>query len=389
MAQIQFLNGLRDGDVQDLVEEASLSLGQAEGQLIQVKDQGVEAEHALLYSVKGQFYVMVQPTSPAAKVFLNFKPIGPTATAVADKEISMFGRTLAKFWLKQAPSGGGGGAGVTMAAPAADPRVARERDEARTRVAELEKQLAAASTGASGTQASLDAARREKDDVAKQLEARKKELESAGKDKDSLGKEVAALKKDKKDLETRAEGLDRDLEKTKSERDDSNKRADAVSSDLDAEKKRASELETELAATKPALAQKDGELEALRKATRELESADARAKRDCRAALREGSDLAKALEALAVPDALRDRIAAAARDEVDREVLSRQGPVVPLRGLRCPGCDADLDAELGQLKARRRQTDALRTIGLGEITPDDLKALVERARTQAAEAVTG
>lgn len=373
MAQIQFLNGMRDGDVQDLVEEASLSLGQAEGQFIQIKDQGVEPEHALLYSVKGQFYVMLQPSAPAAKVFLNFKPVGATAAAVSDKDILMFGRTLVKFWLRQAPAAGGGGGGPTMAPAAADPRVARERDEAKARVADLEKQLAAANTGASGAQSALDAARREATDAKGQLEARKRELDAATKEKDSLGKELAALK-------TKAEGLESDLSSARNEAEEAKKHGTELEASLEAEKKRASDLEAEVAAAKPALAQKESEVEALRKATEELQAADARAKRDRRATLREGSDVAKAVEALSVPDSVRDRLAAAVRDEVDREVLSRQGQVVPLRGLRCPACDLDLESELGRLKTRRKQADALRAIGVDGLTADDLKALVEKAR---------
>src|SRR5581483_11804525 len=148
--------------------------------------------------------------------------------------------------------------------------------------------------------------------------------------------------------------------------------------DLEKERKRATDAEAESAKAKPALEQKDKELDALRKAQDALNSADARAKRDRRAALRDGSDLAKALEALALPDALRDRVAQAFRDEVDREVLSREGPVVPVRGLRCPSCDCDLDGELTRLKTRRKQKDALRSLGVSELSQDDVKSLVEK-----------
>jgi predicted nucleic acid-binding Zn-ribbon protein len=390
VAQIQFLNGSRDGETQDLIEEASLSLGAQDGQFINVKDAGVEPEHALIYSVKGQFYVMAQASAPNAAVFVNFKKIGATAAAVSDRDIVMFGRTLAKFWSKQAPSGGSGGGGPAVIA-GGDARMSRERDEARARVSELEAKLAQAqssgASAASGAQSALDQAKREKDDLSKQLDSKKKELDASSKEKESLSKEVATLKREKKEAEGKRDDLDRELKQVKDDRDDVKKSEEKVRGDLDSEKKRAQDLEHELEETRPKVAEKEKELDALRKALDALKALDLLAKRDRRAALREGSDLAKALAALGVPDTLRDRIATAVRDEVDREVLSREGPVVPVRGLRCPACDADLETELTRLKSRRQALEALRATSVQDLSPDDVTGLVEKL--QAASGARG
>ncbi len=91
MAQLQFLNGARDAEVQDLPEEAGLLLGSQAGSYILVSDQAVESRHATVYSVKGQFYV--RPESAAAKCFVNFRPVPDVGTAISDRDIVMFGRT--------------------------------------------------------------------------------------------------------------------------------------------------------------------------------------------------------------------------------------------------------------------------------------------------------
>src|SRR5262249_53561045 len=138
------------------------------------------------------------------------------------------------------------------------------------------------------------------------------------------------------------------------------------------------------AKVKPELAKKDEELGAARKALEAFQSAEARAKRDRRAALRDGSDLEKAVAALALPDAPRDRLVAAFKDEVDREVLSRsEGPVVPLRALRCPGCDMDFESELGSLRRRRQKVEVLKALGVAGLLADEASALVAKVRVKA------
>ena len=367
-----------------------------DGQFIQVKDAKIEPEHALIYSVKGQFYVMAQANAPGALCFVNFNKIGPTATAVNDRDVLMFGRTIAKFWLKGAPASGGSLAAVTMAPPGGGAEAAkagRERDEARTQLTEARAQVtdlqqkltqAQAGAGAAGAAqaASLETSKREKDDLAKQLEARKREVESANKNKDSLGKEIATLKSSKKELEGKRDELEHELKMLKDDRELAKKTEEKVRSELADEKKRAVDLEADLAKLKPEVDKAAKELDAVRKALEALRTADLQAKRDRRPALREGSDVAKALEALGVPDQLRARLTNAVRDEVDREVLSREGPVVQLRGLHCPGCDADLEAELGGLKARRKQREALRALGAADLSADEVKALVDKVRSR-------
>jgi predicted nucleic acid-binding Zn-ribbon protein len=362
VAQIQFLNNSRDTEVQDLVEEAGLNLGSADGSFITVKDQAVEARHALIYSVKGQFYL--KPESVAAKCFVNFRPLPPEGGAIGDRDILMFGRTLAKFWRGTAPAGGSGGGG------APDPKVAKERDDLRAQVATLEKQVRESSAGASAAaQAQIDAARREKDEVSKQLDVAKRDADRLKGEKDAVDK------------------AKRDAEKARDEERESGKKTrEKLESELAESRANGASLQKEIDGQKPVLEQKDKELDAVRKALEALRTADAQAKRDRRGALREGSDLAKALGAINVPDSLRDRIAAAVRDEVDREVLARDGASVPLRGLHCPACDHDLEADLGALKARRKQMDALRALGIANLSSDDVKALASKVRSQTVKA---
>jgi hypothetical protein len=329
-----------------------------------VTDPAVEARHALISSVKGQFYL--KPESAAAKCFVNFRPLPPEGGAIGDRDILMFGRTLAKFWRATAPAGGGGGA----SAGGPDPKTAKERDDLKAQVAGLEKQLRDSSAGASAAaQSQIDAARREKEDVSKQLDAAKRDAERVKGEKDTVEKGK------------------RDAEKARDdERESGKKTREKLESELaDARAKNAG-LQGDIDKQKPVLEQKDKELDTVRKALEALRTGDAQAKRDRRGALREGSDLAKALAAINVPDSLRDRIAAAVRDEVDREVLSRDGATVPLRGLHCPACDQDLEAELGGLKSRRKQTDALRALGIANLSSDDVKALVARVRSQTVKA---
>ncbi len=352
MAQLQFLNGSRDAEVQDLPEEAGLLLGSQDGSYILVKDQAVEPKHATVYSVKGQFYV--RPETGNAKCFVNFRPLPAEGSAISDKDIVMFGRTLAKFWRATAPAGAGGGGG------AADPRVAKERDDLKAQVASLQQQIKQASSGASSAaQAQIDAAKKEKDELAKKLEQStaesRKELDAARQEADKKAQEADKEKKAKESLEA-------ELEKAK---------------------KRADDAEAEAAKAKPDLEKKEKELEALRKSLEAFQTAEARAKRDRMSALRAGSDLAQAVSALALPDPLRDRIVAALKDEVDRELLSRsEGPVVPLRGLRCPSCDVDLENELQGLKRRRQKAEALKALGIAGLSAEDAKALVAKARAR-------
>ena len=357
MAQLQFLNGSRDAEVQDLPEEAGLLLGAQDGSYITVKDQAIDPKHATVYSVKGQFYV--RPESANAKCFVNFRPLPPEGSAISDRDIIMFGRTLAKFWRGMAPVAGAGGGG------APDPRVAKERDDLRAQVGQLQQQLQQASAGASqAAKAQLDAATREKDDLKNQLEQSKKQSRS--------------------ELDSAKSDADRRIQEVEKARDAEKKKAEDLEKDVADAKKRADDAEAAAAKLKPDLEQKEKDLEAARKALEAFQSAEARAKRDRRAALREGSDLDKAVAALALPDALRDRVVGAFKDEVDREVLTRgDGPVVPLRGLRCPGCDIDLESELGSLKKRRQKVDALKALGVAGLSADDASALIAKVKAKA------
>jgi predicted nucleic acid-binding Zn-ribbon protein len=392
VAQIQFLNGARDAEVQDLVEEAGLNLGSADGSYITVKDAAIDPRHAVIYSVKGQFYV--KPESANAKCFVNFRPVPLEGQGIADRDILMFGRTLAKFWRAQAPAGAMGGA--TLGVGGGDSaKLTKERDDARAQVADLQQKLQQASSGASAAAtAQIDALKRDKDAVSKEKDALAREKDAVSKEKDDLAKQLdgarQAAKRDldaanqaKADVERARDDAQAKLKTVTDERDAAKKAEEKTREDLDAERKRAEAAEQEAQKAKPELEKKDQELEAVRKALDALRASEEVAKRDRRAAIREGSDLGKILGALAVPESLRDRIAAALQDEVDRAVIGRDGATVPLRGLRCPGCDADLESELSTVKAMRRQAEALRALGAAALSADEVRSLVERVRSGA------
>jgi hypothetical protein len=362
VAQLQFLNGSRDAEVQDLPEEAGLLLGSQAGSYIVVTDQGVEARHATVYSVKGQFYV--RPESPAAKCFVNFRPVPDAGVAVSDRDIIMFGRTLGKFWRNQAPVSGGTAAPAASATP--DPKLVKERDELKAQLQQLQQ----ASGASQAAQSQLDAAKREKDDLKSQLEQSKKQSRTE-------------LDQAKQDADRRIQDAEKERDSWKSAKESLEKSSAESSKELAESRKRAEEAEAQAAKAKPDLEQKEKDLEAARKALEAFQTAAARAQRDRRSALREGSDLEKALSVLALPDALRDRLLAALRDEIDREVLTRaEGPVVALRALRCPGCDLDLDKELTGLKVRRMKVDALKALGVAGLSAEDATALVAKARAK-------
>ncbi len=55
---------------------------------------------------------------------------------------------------------------------------------------------------------------------------------------------------------------------------------------------------------------------------------------------------------------------------------------MPLRSLRCPGCDMDLEKELSPLKGHRMKVEALKALGIAGLSADDASALIAKARAK-------
>ena len=94
------------------------------------------------------------------------------------------------------------------------------------------------------------------------------------------------------------------------------------------------------------------------------------------------SDLGMAIAALQLEGELRQTLERALAAEIDREVLRRvAGPVVPVRGLRVPGLEVDLEVALERVRTRNRQVDLIQELGLGELASGELERLLEQARS--------
>jgi chromosome segregation ATPase len=217
-------------------------------------------------------------------------------------------------------------------------------------------------------------------DVEKARKAAEAEAEKARKAAEAeADKARKALEGERDEAKSQAETTREELESTK------RKLAD-VESARDERQKKVDALEGDVSKGKADLEARGAELEASRKALEALRTAEAATVRDRRPQLRKGSDLDKALAALGAPDSVRERIARAVRDEVDLAVLGRGGPVVPVRGLRCVACDADLESELRKIAASRKWDDEARGLGLADLPREQVEAAIERARKSPAGA---
>ncbi|RMG12711.1 MAG: FHA domain-containing protein [Planctomycetota bacterium] len=328
MAFLQFLSGARDQEFEPLNDSASLVLGSGPEAHLRCPDPGVEAKHCTIYPAQGSFWL--QDLGAGMTVF-NMQRMAGSTQPLKPGDVFIVGRTYVKFWAeKPAQPGGGGGD------PAALQAVQTELAAAQERASRLEAELAQASD----LRARLEAAEQRTGALEAELATAKQSAEEAAARASALEDELAAAKAD-------AEGQIRAARE-------------------EAERERAEQQEA-LEATRAAL-------EALR------EQAEAAAFDALRAAASD-SDLAAALDALRVPDALRRRLEEAIRADIEREVLRRvEGPVVPVRGLRIEGLDRDLEAELRAVRRRVAQVEAARSLGLAELPAEELERLLELAR---------
>ncbi|MCO5171465.1 MAG: FHA domain-containing protein [Planctomycetes bacterium] len=367
---LQFLNGGRDQEVEDLNPQASLVLGSAGDAHIRVGDPGIEGRHCQVYPAQGSFWLQ---DLGAGNTILHMKRLKGTTEGLKAGDIFIIGTTFVKFWTERPAVGGGGGG---AAAPAADPGLERELAAARTKAEEAGRDLEQARQELERAQGEAEAARAK----AEQAEG---ELERLRGERERLDEQRQEAERARDELQGRIAGAEAEAAAAKAEAEAAAARAKAEAEEEAARAKAAAEAE--LAAGREALEREQAEGKAALEATRaELEALRAEAAvrgRDRLAALRDGGDLAALVEGLALPGAVRARLEAALEDAVTREALARAaGPVVPLRGLRVPGCERDLEAELGAARRRAEHVAAARTLGLADLDASELDRLLEAAR---------
>lgn len=401
MAYLQILNGTRELQVEELNPSASLVVGSGDEAHIRVSDSGVEPRHCQVYPAQNAYWLQ---DLGAGNTILHMKRLKSTTEGLKQGDIFIVGQTFLKFWNEKPPEGGGApaaGAASGGGSPAEVAALKRELAAAQAEVQRVQAEAAKASEKAgkaSEKVAEADKARREAEAAKRELDLVKKELDTSRSDAararsdadvERSGREeaearVKELEGTRDELQEKARKLESELKTTKSDAE-----AEVATAKADAEQAIArakADAEAELAKGKADLERQQAEDKLALEATRaELEAWRAEKaswSRDRLAALREGgSDLAKVLDALALPQALRLRLEAAFEDAVDREALRRvAGPVVPLRGLRVPGCDRDLEGELGAARRREEQVSAARALGLPGLDPAELETLLGSAR---------
>ncbi len=347
MPFIQFINGSRDQEFEELNPAASLVLGSGADAHIQVSDPGVEAAHCQLYPAQGAFWLR---DMGSGQTIFEFKRLANNTTGLKPGDVFIVGRTFVKFWPEK-PAGAGAGGGGGGGDPAAQQRAKELEGElgaARARVGELEGELSAA-------KGELEQATRAREQAEGELSGVRGELEQAR-------GELEQARADGAQQQARVRELEGELEQARAEGE-----RRATEAQEQARQERA-ELEGSLEATRAALEGLRGEAEARQ--------------RDRLAAASEPSDLEAALEALALPDAARRRVEQAVQAHVDREVLRRSaGPVIPLRDLALPGSGRDLAADVAAVRLRAEQVEAARRLELGALDAAEVERLLEMARS--------
>jgi len=384
MACIQFLSGSRDQEFVDLDPAATLTLGSADsGVEIKVSDPGIEAIHCRIYPGNGQFWVQ----SNSDSIWINMDRAQKGATkGLPDKSILILGKTYLKFWSQRpaASSGSGSGAVGGGADPAALSQAQSELAAARSEI----EQLKAGSGQTEELQRNLEAAQAEAQAAQAKVGELETQLKEAQAKASSLEQEITGAKAE---AETKVAEAEAKVAEAKREADE---RCAKLQSEADAAKQEAEEKaqaavreaeetrDREVAAAKEQAEREQEEtrsaLEASRANLAALREREDALTRDRLADVQSGSDLARALDALDLPEALRLRLEAAVEAEVTRKVLVRfEGAVVPLRGLKVPGVELDLEGHLRSLRQRAQQEAALEA--LGDVTPEELERLCEMA----------
>lgn len=371
MAFLQFLNGSRDQQFEELHATASNFLGSAaEGNQIQLEDPGISPQHCQIYPSDGKYWLKDLGHGSTVIKMRRIGPNNPPDTVPLEPgAVFILGQTYVKFWAEKPAGGTGGGGGADPAALTA----------AQEKVSALEAELEAAK--ASGDQAG---------ELQQQLDAAQQEAEQAQQKAQSLEEQLSAAQQEASETKEQLESAQGELaeakqaaEQAKQEGEQAAEQAKQDAETAIAEAKQEAEQAVEQAKqeAQQAAAESESALDAARAALSGLEAYAEVRQRDSLESALEPSDLQSILEALAPSQALRDRLEQAVEAEVTREVLRRsEGPVVPLRGLRLAASDRDLEAEIRAVKRHAEQVACARDLGLGDLEPDELQRLLTMAR---------
>lgn len=108
MPTLEILSGAHAGQTFNFSEEAKI--GKDESCLVKINDPGVSRFHARI--VKDGGGLQIEDMGSSNGTYVNFKKRGQgEKTALSDRDIIFFGRTVTKFWSEAPPEKG---AGVTL-----------------------------------------------------------------------------------------------------------------------------------------------------------------------------------------------------------------------------------------------------------------------------------
>lgn len=370
MPFLQFLSGARDQAFDELLASGSMVIGSGPEAQIQCSDTGVSPAHCQVYLADGKWWLA---DMGAGSTVMQMRRLGASGTPgtvpLAPGTVFIVGGTYVKFWAERPPEGGGGGGGGDPAAlEAAQGEAAQAKTELessqsqlRTAQAELESTKAGGADAASAlqnAQGDVEASKADLDACRGELETAKGETETARSELAAAQGEIATAKTEQEAAQASHET---ELQAAKEAAEQAASEAEATSAASRAE------VESALAASRGALEGLQAEIEA--------------GPTDSLAAAAD-SDLQAILETLGLDDGLRRRLETAIAAEADREALRRvEGPVVPLRGLRVPGLDLDLEGALRRVKARNEQVALVRELGLDGLDESEVSRLMELARS--------
>ncbi len=360
MPFLQFFSGGRDQEFVELNPAGGSVIGNNPEAQVQCNDPGVMPNHCQVYQGDGKWWLR---DGGAGSTVMKMRRIGPNnppeIVPLTPGEVFIVGPTYFKFWLEK-PAGGGGGAD-----PAALEAAQAETAQAQEELATLQAELDSLKTSGADAVIALETAQGELAKAQGEVEGLRGELESAQAEHEATRAELAGAKAETEAAKTEAEAAKSAHEaELESAKDEASKLAEEATEAARAER---AEVEEALAASR-------GALEGIRA---ELDAAPS----DPLAAAVD-SDLHAILDSLGLEDGLRRRLATAIAAEADREALRRvQGPVVPLRGLRVPGLDVDLEGALRRVRARNEQVARVRELGLDSLEESELERLLELARS--------
>lgn len=353
MPFLQFFSGAKDQEIVEISAGGGTVIGSNAEAQVQCTDAGVMSNHCQVYQGDGKWWLR---DGGSGSTVMQMRRIGannpPEIVPLTPGEVFIIGQTYIKFW-EEKPAGGGGGAD-----PAALEAAQAESAEARQELETLKAEFELIKVSGADAVIALESAQGELAKAQGEIEAAKAELETAQSELETSKSEVESAKGELLGAEATHEAT------LQAAKDEAARAAEESAAAATAER---AEVEAALAASRGAL---EG-----------LQSELAAGPSDSLAAAAD-SDLHAILETLGLSDEVRRRLAVAIAAEADREALRRvEGPVVPLRGLRVPGLDVDVETALRRVRARNQQLGQVRELGLDGLEASELERLLELARS--------